>query len=206
MELITLTKSLSQQDSAFYHAEINHSIFKSDSTIHFVSFIKQSKKPPKHIDYSPMYFLLGRQFPDFKILNIELDTISLSYFYGKPTLLNFWFSDCPPCVAEIPILNGIAKEFENEVNFLAITFEPQKVVRSFLSENPFSFYHLINEFDLMKKIKLDGYPMNILIDENGKIIRIMGGIPFIETETGRKIGEAKLIRSELSKLTESQKN
>ena len=49
-------------------------------------------------------------------------------------------------------------------------------------------------------------PTTFLIDENGKIIRIMGGIPFIETETGRKIGEAKLIRSELSKLTESQKN
>ncbi|MBU2767417.1 redoxin [Acidithiobacillus ferrivorans] len=28
---------------------------------------------------------------------------------GEVTLINFWSPDCPPCVAEIPVLNGLQK-------------------------------------------------------------------------------------------------
>ena len=37
--------------------------------------------------------------------------VRLADFSGRPVLLNFWGSDCPPCVKELPLLVASAKRY-----------------------------------------------------------------------------------------------
>lgn len=50
--------------------------------------------------------------PDFSLSDLDGQSISLSMIDARADLvvLNFWFTTCPPCRAEIPELSGFAKD------------------------------------------------------------------------------------------------
>jgi cytochrome c biogenesis protein CcmG/thiol:disulfide interchange protein DsbE len=45
---------------------------------------------------------VGNVAPDFTLTSLNGKQVSLSQFRGKPVMLNFWYSTCPGCLAEIP--------------------------------------------------------------------------------------------------------
>ena len=51
----------------------------------------RNSEPPK----------IGKTAPDFTVSDGQ-KTVQLSQFRGKPVLLNFWATWCPPCVQEVP--------------------------------------------------------------------------------------------------------
>lgn len=57
---------------------------------------------------------------DFTVQDINGNTVALSDFYGKPIVLNFWASWCPPCISEMPEFDETYKELNGEVQFLMI--------------------------------------------------------------------------------------
>jgi cytochrome c biogenesis protein CcmG, thiol:disulfide interchange protein DsbE len=61
------------------------------------------------------------QMPTLK--TIDNKTITLDKLKGKPTLINFWFTTCKPCIEEMPVLNKIRQQLKDSVNFIAITYE-----------------------------------------------------------------------------------
>jgi peroxiredoxin len=47
---------------------------------------------------------------DFELPALAGDDISLSDFNGRPVFLNFWRTDCPPCVRELPAFQQFIEE------------------------------------------------------------------------------------------------
>lgn len=43
--------------------------------------------------------------PDFTVYDAEGNAVKLSDMRGKPVVLNFWASWCPPCKSEMPDFN-----------------------------------------------------------------------------------------------------
>jgi thiol-disulfide isomerase/thioredoxin len=63
--------------------------------------------------------------------------LSLQQFQGKPLLVNFWATWCPPCVEELPLLNRFHAERKVAVLGLAVD-QPQAVLK-FLAKLPLQF-------------------------------------------------------------------
>jgi len=63
---------------------------------------------------------IGDSAPDFSVTDAER-TITLSQFRGKPVVLNFWATWCPPCVEEIPSLVALQKQLGDKVVILAVS-------------------------------------------------------------------------------------
>jgi thiol-disulfide isomerase/thioredoxin len=57
---------------------------------------------------------------DFVVQDEDGKEVRLSDFYGKPIVLNFWASWCPPCKSEMPDFNEVYNNLKGEVVFLMI--------------------------------------------------------------------------------------
>lgn len=67
-------------------------------------------------------------------------SLSMQSFRGKPLVVNFWATWCPPCVEELPLLDRFFQE--NKVNgwqILGLAVDQPSAVRGFLQKLPLSF-------------------------------------------------------------------
>src|SRR5260370_31615623 len=57
---------------------------------------------PSSTSGAPVGLQVGDAAPNFTLKTLDGKQVSLSDYRGKPVLLNFWYSSCPGCLAEIP--------------------------------------------------------------------------------------------------------
>ena len=66
--------------------------------------------------------------------------LSLSAFQGKPLLLNFWATWCPPCVEELPMLDAFWRQHAPSGHqVVALAIDQPSSVRRFLTRQPLAF-------------------------------------------------------------------
>ncbi len=132
---------------------------------------------------------------DYKFQKQAIDgsMVNLSDYLGQVVVLNFWFTACPPCKAEIPQLNRLVSQYKDQgVQFLAITYDQEELIRPFLQQYPFDFTILPDAHDVIKDFEIFVYPTTIVLDKNGKIVNmIMGGGSTIHEKASALIEEAK---------------
>jgi cytochrome c biogenesis protein CcmG/thiol:disulfide interchange protein DsbE len=96
---------------------------------------------------------------------------------GEIVVYNFWFVACPPCVAEIPVLNRVAAAYKDaHVRFVGITWDAPSRVQAFLGSHPFGFDLVsLNRVvvDSLKKVSL--YPCTVVVDHHGRVSFVLFG-------------------------------
>lgn len=114
--------------------------------------------------------------PDFTIQDSSDGVWSLSDFRGKPVVLNFWSSTCPPCMAEMPLFQKYWEKYGDQVEFMIVnltdgyndTFESAMKV---VTENEYMFpvyFDIASEGAVAYSIR--SIPMTFFIDARGVIV------------------------------------
>ena len=166
--------------------KIIETLKKSDSIINKVryDFKYESTKNEK------IYSLENKKLPELNLRNLKSKKVKLNDLRGKVTFINLWFTNCFPCVNEIPLLNILRDKYKKDVNFVAITFDSKERVKKFLNKKKFNFEHLINAKSYLKKeLGNRSYPKIIILDKDGIINYISGGIPSEYDYEKRKMKE-----------------
>jgi thiol-disulfide isomerase/thioredoxin len=66
--------------------------------------------------------------------------LQVSRYKGRPLLLNFWATWCPPCVEELPMLDAFWREHASKgVQILGLAVDQPSAVRRFLEKSPLGF-------------------------------------------------------------------
>jgi thiol-disulfide isomerase/thioredoxin len=64
--------------------------------------------------------------------------LALSAFRGRPLLLNFWATWCPPCVSELPLLDRFQRE-QPDWQVAGLAVDNRAPVVEFLGQHPVGF-------------------------------------------------------------------
>jgi thiol-disulfide isomerase/thioredoxin len=67
-------------------------------------------------------------------------TLSMQTLRGKPLLVNFWATWCPPCVDELPLIDGFYRANSRKSwQVVGLAIDQPSAVRAFLQRTPVSF-------------------------------------------------------------------
>lgn len=194
-----MTKILGKQ--LYGSLTIEETETKKDSIISKISFDISDKKKDGFINSGPLSEFKDKEFPKFNLKTLTGQNFSSEQFKGKPTMINFWFTKCAPCIDEMPILNKLAKKYKKDFNFIAITYEKNEEVKEFLKKHPFNFKHLVNAEKLTDFLGMKAYPINLFLNKNGVLKYIKGGIPYVSIEGEKlKMGKGNEIIEIIEKL------
>lgn len=70
----------------------------------------------------------------------DAEPLALESMRGRPLLVNFWATWCPPCVEELPMLNRFYRENRgNGWQMVALAVDKVESVRRFLARSPLDF-------------------------------------------------------------------
>lgn len=120
--------------------------------------------------------LIGQTL-DFEALNFLKPEEKNKINKNNPTFINFWFTNCPPCIEELPALNELKEKYKDKVNFIAITFDPKEKVEKSLERFQFDFIHIVGEKEFTDALGISYYPRTFLLDNKGVIKEITGSLP-----------------------------
>lgn len=109
--------------------------------------------------------------------------LSMAAFRGRPVLVNFWATWCPPCVEELPLVDGFFRQHAaNGWQVVGLALDKPESVRAFLAKTPVSFPVGILGMGGMGALKAlgnttGGLPFTLVLNARGSVqARKMGQI------------------------------
>jgi peroxiredoxin len=121
--------------------------------------------------------------PGFSLVNLDGQKIQLSDFLGRPVIVNFWASWCPPCRAEMPAFQDIFTEYEDQgIVFLAVNSQESRAnALDFARSNALTFTILLDEDGEVSNLyRVLALPATFFINRNGQISEVVYGGPISE--------------------------
>ena len=128
---------------------------------------------------------VGDTAHNFSLPDLDGQQVTLAEFQGKPVVINFWATWCPPCRLEMPEFQRAFEAYqEDDLVILAVNAAEQpEVVRSFF-------------YDQM------GYTFTPLLDEEGQVGEAYGAIGLPSTFFVNAAGEVTAVHR--GALTQTQ--
>jgi thiol-disulfide isomerase/thioredoxin len=78
-------------------------------------------------------------FWDLSFDTPEGQTLAMSSYRGKPLLVNFWATWCPPCIEELPLLDRFYDANKATWQVLGLAVDQPSAVRKWLMTKPMGF-------------------------------------------------------------------
>ncbi len=120
---------------------------------------------------------VGHPAPDFTLTTSTGEMFTLSALRGKPVILNFWATWCPPCRAELPELEAAHERYAGQVLVVGVNqAEPAASVAAFAGQMGLTFpLPLDVQGDASRQYAVRSLPTTFFIDRTGVIRRIQIG-------------------------------
>ena len=105
--------------------------------------------------------------------------VTLNEFGGRPVLVNFWGSDCPPCVHEMPLLD-VQRQQHPALQFIGVAVDERSQALAFLQRHPVGMLQLLAPLQpaaLLRRFgnRLGVLPYTVVLDAGLRICKAQAG-------------------------------
>ncbi|MDF2933816.1 MAG: disulfide interchange protein [Chryseobacterium sp.] len=149
----------------------------------FLEIYKYFSKEIKKTKTAKYFFkMLNEKHFERKLLKISLQNINekkTNYkLSSKYTLIDFWFSNCGPCLIEFPKYKLVKDNYQNMNNYfeiIGISTDLTKNINNWkkiITEKNLNWVQYLDENGIeSKKLNIHKFPTNFLLDSEGKILK-----------------------------------
>jgi thiol-disulfide isomerase/thioredoxin len=120
--------------------------------------------------------------PDFSLARIDGQPgpVRLAELRGRVVVLDFWATWCPPCLAMLPMLHELYREWQPKgVAFVAINTDGPAATRAdlaeFLFRHPSPYPVVADDRVVGGRYGVDSIPHLVVIGRDGRIARVLVG-------------------------------
>jgi len=133
---------------------------------------------------------MAQALPDVTLLDTSGAPVSLAELRGRPLVLNFWATWCPPCDEEMPALEALHQQQGGAgVQVVAVNLqETSPVVAAYLAEKGLTLPVLLDSAgELAAQLDVTYLPTTFFVDEAGIIrSRVRRALTLEEMQVGVK--------------------
>ena len=107
---------------------------------------------------------------DWYLKDVAGNQLAMESVRGKVIVINFWATWCPPCVAEMPSLNALYKDYKDEVVFLFVAQDDSEKVITYLEKQGYDFpvyFELNAPPNLLQNASI---PTTYILSKKGEIV------------------------------------
>jgi thiol-disulfide isomerase/thioredoxin len=114
------------------------------------------------------------------VLDLDGNELSTSDWFGAdagPTMINFWFTTCPPCRREMPALQQAYEKYGSTVRFIGVNVQDSaSSIRSFADELGVT-YEMVRDPNgtFVVPNGIAAFPTTLFVDSTGRIVEQVAG-------------------------------
>ncbi|MCR4905838.1 MAG: TlpA family protein disulfide reductase [Clostridiales bacterium] len=113
---------------------------------------------------------------DFTVYDRAGNAVSLSSFRGKPVVVNFWATWCPPCRMELPYFDAAYAKYGEDVAFLMVDLtdgqrDTVESAAAFTDEAGYSYpLYFDTDFSGAAAYAVNAIPLTVFVDADGNLV------------------------------------
>ena len=129
---------------------------------------------------------------NWSLKGLNTDNINFNELENKVIFVNFWATWCPPCRAEMPMIQELYNDYKDKIEFVFVTNESWETVEKFYLKNDYNLpSYNAKSLPPEKFTETNSIPATYLIDKKGNILI---------SETGSANWNSKKVRKLLDEL------
>lgn len=144
-------------------------------------------------DLEKAYQLSSEEYA-WDIRNADGELLDPETLKGEVIFLNFWGTYCPPCIAEMPEIQGIYNEYGDRVKFILVSAESVEKVKSFLADKEFNLPDYFGGRKMPGILTASSIPTTFIISHDGKIVSKKVGAADWNSKATKKVFDELLLR------------
>ena len=124
--------------------------------------------------------LVGREAPEFRLDLVGGGQFALADLRGEIVVIDFWASWCGPCLRVIPQVEGVVREFsDSAVRVIGVNLEESAEIagRTLDQLHVTLPVALDSDGSVARKYGVREIPRTVIVDRQGKVVRVLVGGP-----------------------------
>lgn len=107
---------------------------------------------------------------DYAVMDLQGASKHIPVAQNKVVFMSYWATWCPPCIAELPSIQELYKDYGGKVEFVLLTQEKPDKVLGFIKRKGYELPIYFPQMQTPEILQENSIPTNYIIDKKGAII------------------------------------